>query len=311
VNLPMQAGVWTRPGTPKRVDAQSIFDYMDGGGELYVGYRFDHLDVYEYTSSDQGSIVVELYWMKSADDAFGILSNDWGGEPIDLGVGVTGPPVSQVPPDRALFGGGLLRLWSGGLYARVLASRDTPASREQVISLGRAIAAGRTGPPPPALVRALPANAGPDYRLRPDRVCFLRSYLALNAIYFISTEDILDLNQQVDAVTAMYIKPPSGGSSAGTPEGTVKSPGVRVFAAVYPSDAAAAAALAHFRRAYLPEARGPVPDALKAEALKVEDGWVADGQQGRTIVIALGGPDEATARRAVGEVAAGVMHQGG
>ena len=69
VNLPMQAGVWTRADAPKRIDARTIFDYMDGGGELYVGYRFDHLDVYEYSSRDQGSILVELYWMTSRDEA--------------------------------------------------------------------------------------------------------------------------------------------------------------------------------------------------------------------------------------------------
>jgi len=72
VSLPKQAGVWTRPDTPKRIDAQTIFDYMDGGGELYLAYRFDHLDVYEYTSPDQGSILVELYWMRSPDDAIAV-----------------------------------------------------------------------------------------------------------------------------------------------------------------------------------------------------------------------------------------------
>ena len=121
VNLPKQAAAWTRPDAPKRVDAQTIFNYMDGGGELYLAYRFDHLDVYEYASPDHGSILVELYWMRSADDAFGLLSNDWGGERIDLDVSAVAAPVPQVPAASALFGDGLLRLWSDGLYARVLA----------------------------------------------------------------------------------------------------------------------------------------------------------------------------------------------
>ena len=63
MNLPKQAGAWSRPETPRRITAQTIFDYMDGAGELYVGYRFGHLDVYEYTAADQslGTILVELY----------------------------------------------------------------------------------------------------------------------------------------------------------------------------------------------------------------------------------------------------------
>ena len=86
---------------------------------------------------------------------------------------------------------------------------------------------------------------------------------------------------------------------------------MQVVVAVYPSDGAAGAALAHFRRAYLPEARGAVPGASKPEALKVEQGWVADGQQGRTVVIALDCSDEETGRRTVSDVAARVTGQGG
>lgn len=311
MNLPMQAAAWTRPETATRIDARTIFDYMDGGGELYLGYRFDHLDVYEYTSRDHGSILVEIYWMRSPDDAFGLLSTDWGGEPIGLDIKTAGGPVPQVPQARALFGDGLLRLWSDNLYARVLASRDTPASREQVIALGRAIVAGRTAPPPPALVRALPDTAAGTYRLRPDHVSFFRSYLSLNSVYFLSTQDILDLNQQVDAVTAQYTAPPKGLPSSGSPPGTApKSPTVQVVIAVYSTDAAAEAALAHFRRSYLPEAQGPVLAASNPEALKVEQGWVADGRQGRTVVIALDCPDETTGLRMVGEMAARVTQQG-
>jgi hypothetical protein len=306
VSLPSKAGVWTRPDAPRRIDARSIFDYMDGGGELYLSYRFDRLDVYEYTSSDQGSILVELYWMKSSDDALGLLSNDWGGEAIDLNGGSSAAAPSQVPSARALFGGGLLRLWSDNLYARVLAARDTPGSREQVIALGRAIVDGRSSPLPSSLVRALPLTVGQGWSLQPDRVCFLRSYLVLNSVYFLATDNILDLNQQVDAVAASYAGPPA---AAGAKSGLAGS--VRAVVAVYPSRDAAGSALEHFRRAYLPEARGPVPDASRPEALKVEDGWVADGQHDRTVIVALGCPDEATAARIVAEVAAGVTHEGG
>jgi hypothetical protein len=309
VTLPIQAGAWTRPETAKRIDAQTIFDYMDGGGELYLGYRFDHLDVYQYTSRGQGSILVELYWMKSPDDAFGLLSGDWGGEPIDLGVKTAAEPIPQVPSSRALFGGGLLRLCSDNLYVRVLADRDTPASRDQVIAIGRAIAAGRSAPPPPALVRALPTTAA-GYQLRPDRVSFFRSYLSLNSIYFLSSEDILDFNKQVDAAAAQYAAAPKGSSPASS-RNAAKVPNVQVMIVVYPTDAAAEAALAHFRRAYLPEAKGAVPAASSPGAQKVEQGWVADGRQGRTVVIALDCPDGATGQRVVGDVATGITHQEG
>src|SRR3974377_2078209 len=77
--LPRKVGVWTRSDKPRIITSRSIFDYMDGAGELYIGYRFRLLDVYDYSSADQDDILVEIYWMETSDDAFGLLSNDWGG----------------------------------------------------------------------------------------------------------------------------------------------------------------------------------------------------------------------------------------
>ena len=76
IALPKTIDGWTRPDQPRRITADTIFDYMDGAGELYIGYRFRYLDVIEYTSSDEDQILVELYWMESSNDAFGLLSRD-------------------------------------------------------------------------------------------------------------------------------------------------------------------------------------------------------------------------------------------
>ena len=58
--------------------------------------------------------------MKSSDDAFGLLSTDWGGEVVDLrGQGGSRDLHPVVPSQDALYGGGLLRLRSQRLYGRV------------------------------------------------------------------------------------------------------------------------------------------------------------------------------------------------
>jgi hypothetical protein len=140
IRLPKTIDSWTRPDSPRRVTSQNIFDYMNGAGELYVGYRFDHLEVYEYTSSQEDDILVELYFMATSDDAFGLLSLDWGGEPVSLsGSALNVKKQSQSHLIRALYGEGLLRIWADNLYARVMATRETPASKKAVLSLGKAI----------------------------------------------------------------------------------------------------------------------------------------------------------------------------
>lgn len=168
LNLPQSIGAWTQSGSPKFVGPQDIFNYMDGAGELYLGYRFKHLEVQRYGSSNQGEILVELYWMASSDDAYGLLSGDWGGEAVDLSLPLPGSS-SRAATDgpRALYDAGLLRLWSGDLFARIMADHETNASQSAVQALGQAIARGRSTAPRPELIQALPARVGSQFFLRP------------------------------------------------------------------------------------------------------------------------------------------------
>ena len=53
LNLPNTIDVWTRSNSVRIIDSRNIFDYMDGAGELYLAYRFDRLEVYEYTADQE------------------------------------------------------------------------------------------------------------------------------------------------------------------------------------------------------------------------------------------------------------------
>ena len=138
--LPEQAGAWQRPAEPRLITGDTIFEYMDGAGELYLGYRFERLLVYEYTATDQYDILVEIYHLKSAEDSFGLLSLDWGGEPFPMPAADGPDAAGYAPPARALYGAGLLRLWAGPVYARIMAYRETAASHAAVLQIGAAIA---------------------------------------------------------------------------------------------------------------------------------------------------------------------------
>jgi hypothetical protein len=263
VRLPDRLGAFTHTAEIRTILPAGIFEYMDGAGELYLAYRFDRLEVAEYASPESGEIVVELYRMRGSDDAYGLLSGDWGGERVALS-----EPAPAGPP-RALYGAGLLRVWSDDLYARILATREGEASADAVLALGRAIVAGRRDPPPPALARALPETAA-GQTLRADSVCFLRSHLVLNSAYFVSRSDILDLGPDVDAVTARY-------------------GAWRVVLVRYPDPAAARRAAERFRAAYLPEA-GPSDPIVR-----VEDGWAGARTAGRGLAVVFQAGDREAA----------------
>ena len=291
LKLPRSVGAWTQSGGPKFVGPQDIFNYMDGAGEFYLGYRFKRLEVQRYGSADQGEILVELYWMESSDDAYGLLSGDWGGEAVDLPPPTPGSSsLATTDGPRALYGAGLLRLWSGNLFARIMADHETNASKRAVQALGEAIARGRSTPLRPELILALPARVGSQFSLRPDRVTFLRSHLVLNSVYFLSSENLLDLGPDCEVATTNY------GQGSAKAIGNAKP--ARLMLARYANEAAAAKALHHFRQIYLPDKlKGPKASLIGDNGVvAIEDGWMGFARSGRGLALVFESPDEASAR---------------
>ena len=223
IQLPPQVELWHRPDSLQRVTPQNIFDYMDGAGELYLGYRFDSLQVWEYTAENDYAILVEIYHMQSAEDAWGLLSLDWEGERIPA----ESSPLSSSP--YALYAAGLLRLWAGPLYARVMAYYENETSRKAVLKLGEIIAAQAPAAQAPLLVQRL----APVRFDTPPR--FFRSHLVLYSLYFLANRNILDLDTAVEGLFA-------------------DAEGIRVLLLHYPEEARAAAAVKLFLESYLPDA---------------------------------------------------------
>ncbi len=286
VNLPKTMGAWTRTDEIRMILPEKIFDYMDGAGELYLGYRFKYLEVAEYSAPDEEKITVELYWMESANDAFGLLSGDWGGEPVDFDNTTKAGGPSWFPRRTALYGAGLLRIWSDDLYARVLAIKESTRSKEAVLRLGKIITEGRRAADAPALLEAL-QQVSAGYRLRVDRVCYFRSHLVLNSIYFLGTGNILGLDRSAEAVTASFF--PTGKTAGNRP--------VQLVLIRYADEKAAEKGLAHFEQAYLPEKGKDAPDAPSNEDQfwKIEDGWLGYARRGRVLAMAFECPDRKSA----------------
>ena len=275
VNLPTTVGAWSAPAQPRVITGETIFDYMNGAGEMYLAYRFRHLDVYEYTSAEHGDILVELYWMEHPDDAYGLLSDDWSGEALELG-------ELTAESRRALYGSGYLRLAWDRLYVRVLAYEESAASRAAVEEIGRACVkpGGHSGRP--ALVDLVPPKVpvgATTYELEPDRVRFLRSYLVLNVAYYLASDDILALGPECGAVLAAY-RPPGG-------DHTTR---IHLLTIRYPDEAARQAGAQAFEATYLGGALGK-GEAPGVGLSHIEAGWVATAGAGRDLVVVFDAPD--------------------
>lgn len=289
IYLPEKIGIWKKSESVRIIDSSNIFDYMDGAGELYLAYRFDHLEISEYTADQQDSILVEVYVMNTSEDAFGLLSLDWSGDPVNVHtIRTVQSDAAVAPPFRALYGAGLLRIWADTIYARVLAYRETEASKEAVISLGRTIAADRKMPEEPEFLKVLPKIIDPDWKLREDRIGYFRSHLVLNSLYYLSHQNILNLDHSTEAVTAVYEETSDADASR-----------VQVLLIKYAGPAQAGKALNDFHTAYLHEHQKGFDTGgidRHTDFFRIEDGWLGYSLDGIQLAIVFECPNRESAR---------------
>jgi hypothetical protein len=65
---------WIWDGHEAHYDARTVFDYIDGAGELFLAYGFDQLAVRRFEKAGQPPLTIGRYRMASAEGAFGVFS---------------------------------------------------------------------------------------------------------------------------------------------------------------------------------------------------------------------------------------------
>lgn len=288
--LPENFNGWRLDGPPRRIDESNIFEYMNGAGELYLGYHFDHLSVYEYMDQDKNTIVVELYQMKDSRDAFGLLSMDWGGEAVELNhSAAAGSEKLIIPPSRALYGKGLLRAWSDNLYIRIMAHKESPGVKEVIHELGQLITAGRENPDPPDFLKVIKPADDSQWALNIKRTTYFYSHLVLNSFFYLSHTNILNLDSSTEAVIVTFERQEEKAGKTSVPLLVIK----------YPDQETASAALHDFFSAYLPDMtlKNLPGEAVREsrEFFQIEDGWMGYRLLNRQLALVFACPDQLSA----------------
>ena len=219
--LPGRIDGWSVSGKDRSYTRDTIFDYMNGGGEMYLAYDFRKLFVREYAKPSAPSIVAEVYQMASSEDAFGILTNDTGGKAVKLGQG-------------ALYAEGLLRFWKNDVFVRVHARKETDETRATLLKLGQEIADsvpkdGRL----PTVVACLPTDGLID-----ESVHYFHTQSTLNFLYYLANTNLLNLNPGTEAVLARY---------------QIANHKIRLLLVSYPAPESAKRAYQQFVSAYFPD----------------------------------------------------------
>lgn len=265
--LPTEVNGWRATGEDATYDRATLYDYINGGAEPYLHYGFRQVLVRRFVREGQPPVVVDLFDMGTPENAFGIFSFEREGEEAGLGQG-------------SEYVAGYLRLWQGRFFASVLAEDETPAAKDMVFALGRAMegAIPKAGGEPD-LLKLLPAEG-----LARRRVRYFRHHALMNQHYYVADENILRLGEDTEAALAPYA----------APDGVLNLLLVR-----YPSAERAGAALEHFLHVYAPDAGG-------GTSVRTENGkWMVAARRAALVVVVFDAPTEEWGRSLIESVRAG------
>jgi hypothetical protein len=259
--LPEELNGWrSLPERATTYDPETLYDYIDGGAELYLSYGFRRVIHREYQSVREDpspEVLVDVFDMGESRNAFGVFSQSR--ETIDSRFG-----------QGSQYTDGLMLFWKGRYYVSILAVPETDASESFVFELaGHIDAAIDSEGQVPAIVDILPAEG-----LVKESVRYFHHYIWINSHYYISDENLLHIDDKTDAVLATYR------SGAGR----------RYLLVVrYGSEGAAKDAYDSFTAGYLPDLAG-------GEAVQVEDGtWTGCRARGDMVVVVFNAQTETDA----------------
>lgn len=187
--LPEQFGSYC---ATERLDytPDNLFDYINGGAEMYLSYGLAGMKGRVYSCENLPDVMVDVYEMTEAKNAFGVFTQSRDKEEQTYGQG------SQTNRDAVVF-------WKDRYYTIISAAKVTPESGEAIRYLASTIdkAIPEKGKIP-AIVGCLPkkdlAVAGYTY---------FHHYIWLNTYYFVADFNILNIDAQTDAVMAKYGPP--------------------------------------------------------------------------------------------------------
>ena len=247
--LPDRVMTWTKAEEDRLYDDRTIFDYIDGAGEVYRSYNMQRCLSRRYLTPQGPAIILDIFDMGSSEDAYGVFTHDQDGEKLNLGQG-------------AYYRAGWLSLWKDRFFVSIYAERETEATRPALLELAGTVASLiRSEGPKPRILSSLP-----DQGLQDESIKYFHNHVVLNRHYYLTTENILSLGGKTDAALASYSR---------------KNGAAKLLLIEYAGEESAKGAYAAFMRHYLTDADS------SGMALLEDKKWCGVRLRGKRLAIVL------------------------
>lgn len=262
--LPREMLGWRAEEKDSSYDPQTIFDYIDGAGEVYRSYNFKELVVRRFKKEGKPEIIMDFFDMGSSEDAFGVFTHDLEGE--DAGIG-----------QDSTYKGGLLSFWKGPYFVSIYAEEETEETKDVLLNLGEAVASAiKEEGEKPDLVALLP-----EEEVDIGKVHYFHNHMILNYHFFVADENILLLDQKTEAVIARGIQ---------------EGEGYAILVVRYPEAEKVSQAHKSFVNIYM-------PDAVESGLVQTEDMlWTASDIEDNLLVIVFNASSDITAKEMIKKI---------
>ncbi len=262
--MPREINGWVAREKDELYDPETIFDYINGAGEVYRSYNFKQLLARRFSKEGQPDLVADLFEMTSSRDAFGVFTHDLEGDDAGVGRGST-------------YKGGLLSFWKGRFFVSLYAEEETEEAKKALFALSQKVASSiEEEGEKPDIVSFLPEEARVG-----KGVHYFHNHLILNYHFYVSDENILLLNQETEAALGTYRE---------------KNEKLYLLLVRYPEKSKTSQAYQSFTKVYM-------PDAKEAGIVQTEDEkWTASRVKDDILVIVFNAPSADFAKRMIEHV---------
>lgn len=189
INLPQDNFVdgWIKSGKERHFSKETLFNYINGGAELFLEFGFKNLSGQSYKKGD-AEINLEIYQMENTDAALGIYLKKCGKETPDKEINA-----------RNSFDRYQLTIVKGCRFIQINNFSGREENKSPMLSLAAVILAQITDGKFSNLLNILPRE-----NLVSGSELILRGPYALQPVYTFGKGDILQLKGKVFAVAGDY-----------------------------------------------------------------------------------------------------------
>jgi hypothetical protein len=119
---------WRLSGEIQTFHPETLFEYINGGADLYLTYDFQELKVAEYSTEKKASVTIEAYRHKTPIHAFGIYSQERLPDANFLDIGSQGYIETNV-----------LNFLAGPYYVKISSFKTGADDREILITFAKKV----------------------------------------------------------------------------------------------------------------------------------------------------------------------------